>query len=684
MQKVNVIAAASGLVFTDVIRARVGDSNFTPTPPNTFLYMPAGTHTITPFLKGEPFDITVKVGPEAAAALNLTLAAHNATGRKPFFCFDHEEKAASFWPEEFTWTDAGVMVRGQWSQAGLEAIQGRTHRNFSPAFTTNKLHTTAAAPAIIKSAPLAMGSLVNNQAFDKLPPLWAKNSGGQSAINQKNKTENTMNEQELAALKANQAALLTELNTLKAKSAGEQNAEIIRATQASHDAVKAQVAAEETLKTANAKVVSLEAEKAKFETAEAARRKELAATVIQAAQARGVFPLQPAADSDDAKKIARWEGLIVADPANAPLLARMGGKPELTQVITPGARSRIEVVENADVILAAYGKERSAADRGRFYMREISPRLARGEDFNIRAANSLGTLVGNIISQRALELLQELYPWLRSVTTDFTAEAVSFNQSVLTRALTVPTATNYDTTNGYTDSDATLTDVTVTIDKHKAVQVSFTANDMAGTNRRLIEEQAAAMQYAIGKTLADAVGALVLNANFTNKTTVANANFARSSVVDVVVGLNNRKAPQMQRSVVINPTLYGALLKDTGIVNVALIESWQAATGGRAPNIAGAQIFQWIDLPNNSENLTGFGCSPDALVIAARLPNDYAANSNTPATAAMEVVTNPATGLSVQLTRFVDHKAGKAYGRAAWMFGAAKGQATSLQRIIWA
>jgi len=68
-------------------------------------------------------------------------------------------------------------------------------------------------------------------------------------------------------------------------------------------------------------------------------------------------------------------------------------------------------------------------------------------------------------------------------------------------------------------------------------------------------------------------------------------------------------------------------------------------------------------------------------VVATRLPNDYAMQDGVPQTAVQEVVTNPHTGMSVQLTRFVDHKLGKSYARAAWMLGAAAGQTASLQRL---
>jgi hypothetical protein len=669
-----VLRAAAAPAAEDVIRARLGDVQFAPEPPASFLYMPAGRHTIAPFLAGKPFEITVEIGPDTVATLNRTLAAHLAGNRKPFFCFDHEEKTASFWPERFDWSPEGVRVSGEWSDAGRHAIQGRTHRSFSPSFTTDKLNTTADDPARVKGAPLAMGSLVNNQAFDRLPPLWAKNSGATGA----NQNQELMNK--LAELKASLTKIEAELNVLQAAKAGEQNAEVLRAKQSERTALTNQIQAEEALQAAQAAKAQADEKIVRFEAEEKTRRETLAEQTIQAAQSRGVFPMQPAADSADAKEIARWRSLIVADPANATLLARLGERDALSQPLTAG-RSRIEVGTSQDNIMAAFAREKDPTQRGLIYLADIKPIFTKGEEFTVKAANSLGALVGNLISLRALDLLAELYPWLKSVTTDFSAESADYGQTIITRTLTVPAATDYNTTTGYADSDANSANVSVNISAHKAVQISFNANEMAGTKRRLIEEHAQSMQYAIGKTLADAVGALILNATFTGNTATASANMSRNNVVDMVVALNGRKAPQLNRSVVLNATYYGQLMKDASLVSLALTQAWGAATSGKVPEVAGAQIYQWVDLPNNSENLTGFACTPDALVVATRLPNDYAMQDGVPQTAVQEVVTNPHTGMSVQLTRFVDHKLGKSYARAAWMLGAAAGQTASLQRL---
>jgi len=352
----------------------------------------------------------------------------------------------------------------------------------------------------------------------------------------------------------------------------------------------------------------------------------------------------------------------------------------LSPRITPGLQ-----VIRADIADALKGYQAAnPRERGFIYAREIKPFFDKREEFPVSAANALGTLVGNLITQRALDLVQEQFPWLRGITTDFSAEAVAYGQSVLTRVLTPPAATDYSTSTGYASSDITATDKTVAINAHKAVQVALTANDMSGTRRTLIEEEAEAMQYSIGKTLADAVGGLFTAAAYTNETVCLLANFTRAIAINMITALNVRKTPRFRRTMVLNADFYGALLKDAGIISLALAESWGAAGTGKVPNVAGAEVFEWADLPAlGADNNQGFVCSPDAVIIAARLPNDYTLSAvGVPQTAIVEPVTNPHTGLSVLLTRFCDHKLGVSYGRAAWMYGVAAAQVASLQRVV--
>lgn len=64
------------------------------------------------------------------------------------------------------------------------------------------------------------------------------------------------------------------------------------------------------------------------------------------------------------------------------------------------------------------------------------------------------------------------------------------------------------------------------------------------------------------------------------------------------------------------------------------------------------------------------------------MPNDYTKALPGASHGSVSVVTNPDTGISVQLVQYVDHKLGAASWRIALMFGVAVGQAASGQRLI--
>lgn len=287
--------------------------------PDEFMFMPAGRHTITAHRGEQPFKITVEVGPDAAVALNAALAEHRASGHSPFFDFDHDAEAASAWPQEFIWRETpapGVYVRAEWSQAGRDAVVGKSYRAFSPAFHVSAFNTTPDQPARVTGAPFTMGGLVNDPAFRQISPLWAKRAETHS-------NDTPMTTEQLDALKASLAALENEIKTLTAKNAAEDQA-AIAAKQAEAEIARLKIANAELAAKAQAQEAAIQAQ-----------RNAQAEAAIQAAIARGVFPASPAPDSDEAKEMARWKSLIEADPANAALLARLL---ELEKAPPPPAR----------------------------------------------------------------------------------------------------------------------------------------------------------------------------------------------------------------------------------------------------------------------------------------------------------------------------------------------------------
>jgi hypothetical protein len=304
-----------------------------------------------------------------------------------------------------------------------------------------------------------------------------------------------------------------------------------------------------------------------------------------------------------------------------------------------------------------------------------------GEAMKILAANSLGSLAGDLILQSALPLLKLQFPMLGMISTDFSAENVSFNQAVKSRIRTIPTVTDYNSVTGYATSDAGTTDVPVTIDAHKAVQIAFNANEVASTSRDLFSEQVEGISYALGKVLVDALYANITAGNFANSTTTALVNMDRKALVKLAKALGGRGVAGLGRFILLNQDYYEALANDTTILNLAAYQKSELITGYTLPTIHTLQPVEAVNLPTTG-NLTGFAGGPDSLVIATRLPNDYTTALPGANNGAVSTITNADTGISLAVTQFVDHTLGRAVWRAALMFGTAKGQAASGQRLI--
>lgn len=675
------------------------------------MFMPGGLHAITPFAGGVGAPITVLVDRAGAAAIEAQRSALAAGGKKPFFDHSHNphDDRASFWPEEFFWKDApapGIYARGEWSGSGRAAVEGKDYRQFSPVFHVDKkLGTSEKSPARIvngfeKGIAVGpnMGGLLNNAAFKKISPLWAKDDANASAAgalpeNQKEKNATMFTEQELAALQAKNAELQIELDALKAKEAG------AIAKKENTDLIASELKAKEFEIKNNAAILENEALKAKaaaLEDEKKVRTEADADDAVQAAVKRGAIA---AKDIDTQKK---WKALICADSSAAALLAGVPGAVALGGRITPAANAtdarRVEVgAMSAKDAVTAYGamhaKQKSAAT---FQEKSEIARAAaliwaadlRNNDafldMPLVAANALGTVAGTLVTQRTLELLKFQFPVLQRITTDFSDEQVKYGQTFTTRTRSIPTVGTYSTSTGYAQTDQTATDISGTIDRHKFVQSSFNANNLASTARNLFSEFAEGNAYAIAKEFVDAVYALILAATYTNTVIVAAlADFSRNTVIDMGVALNLLGVPQgpMNRTLLLYSTYFGSLAKDAAIVALAAFQKSEVITDGNLPNVHGFTVVDAPNLPGNSENLVGAGFSHSAFAVAGRLPIDYTQALPGASFGNISVVTNPDGGMSVMQTEYVDHILGTANQRLAWMYGKAAGQAASLQRL---
>jgi len=280
------------------------------------------------------------------------------------------------------------------------------------------------------------------------------------------------------------------------------------------------------------------------------------------------------------------------------------------------------------------------------------------------------------------------FPALFAITTDFSDNPISFGQTVMTRLRTVPTVQSYDpAAGGYelaAGASSTTVDVPIVINAHQFVPISFNANELAETKRDLFGEQVEGAFYAIAKDFWDAILALVTVAHFPHETAIAASSFSRDTLQTVDEAFLARGVPPAARFAMLNGAAFHALGKDASIVQLAAFQAEfkDLLTQNVLPPVAGFQPYQIGNIPTG-ENLIGFCGTPDCLAVAARLPNDYTqAMGDVPATAIIEQITNPDTGFSMMLVKFLNHSAGTANWRAAYMRGQAVGQAPSLQRLV--
>lgn len=630
--------------------------------PEVIMWMPGGTHTITARRGSRPVTVSVLVDRHTAAAAQQSLDEYMAASRqKPCFDFNHDEKEAAGWPMEFFWSEApepGVYARVQWSDAGRSAIQGRRYRSFSPTFDVD----FAKNPAPIKARKLTfMGALTNDPAFRDIRPLWAKHAGAQSSTNKNQDHTHRMTPEQIAALQAKLAEMEQENAALKAQAATAESAEALKAKEAQHT---------QAIQAKQAEVDAIKAQLASAQQAITAARQKDAELAVKAAVARGALP-----PKDEAIQ-AKWRSLIEADPSNTVLLASLPGNAALHQApIVP--RGNPEIAQEGMVsVLRAYHAEQNPRQRGVIYAKEMAPLFAKGMHFGdlpIEASNVPGTIVGTLVSQRTLELCRFHFPILQRICTDFSNEPVNYGDSIVTRYIGAPTPGTYNTSTGYASQDVAGTDVTVTINQHKHVQMVFTANDLAGGRRRLFDEFAPAYSYALSKVMVDALYALIVTGTFTNTVISSSAsNFARDTVVDTAAALNALGVPVANRTLLLNTSLYAALAKDANIVTLAAFQQPGIITAGQLPDVHGFRVVEAPNLPTTS-SLAGFGMSKDGLVLATRLPNDYASVFPGAASGLVDTVTDAETGMSAMQVRYVDHTLGMSYLRLAVMYGVVAG-----------
>lgn len=510
------------------------------TATGTFMWMPGGLRTVTPFAGSNGVPVNILVDAAGAVEIERQRAALAAKGQAPYFDFEHEDGGASFWPAEFFWSaspEPGIYCRGEWTTDGKAGVEGKKWKYFSPVFhVDNKRGNPARLVARDFAAP-NMGGLVNNPAFKGISPLWAKNAGGAHPSNQHQHTDN-MDPKELAALQAKNAELESEIASLRGQQAA------LKAKNETDALVLARLESAESTLHLNRCKIEMEGLKAKNseQGAELLKQRETnAKAIVKAAVDRGAIAAK------DNESIAAWEKDITESPERGALLAKMGGQPAMQPGrITPPAGSERESRVTVTGIAAkdavnAYGailaknvaipmssatadeKGRLAAEAGAIFAQDLSGVDLFGALMAADSTNdNLGVLTGALAMQATLPALVRKNPLLSMVANDFSAEPGLYQRTDNTRLVLRPAVQVYDATlntdgrpKGWvTVSEARTLDVPVTLGTYFAVPIVFGVTTIASTGRKLFDETAPQAINAMGTYLTDQLTALMTAANF--------------------------------------------------------------------------------------------------------------------------------------------------------------------------
>lgn len=288
-----------------------------------------------------------------------------------------------------------------------------------------------------------------------------------------------------------------------------------------------------------------------------------------------------------------------------------------------------------------------------------------------------------------LELVMDAFkvrlPFLASsFATDFSDQRAKLNQQVNARIASLPSVQSYDATNGYkanaAESKSLLTDVPVTIDQHKHVPIKLDFLDENSTVKQinLLEESTMNCGYVLAKSIVDYCLMLVLSTNFSQSSAYSEANSDLDMLANIRADLNAIGANTMGRFGIVNSAVMTALTSDSRIASGDY--HGQRINGealGHLKAIQGFEnIFEYPDMPGNSENLTGFFGTRESIILATRLPqdtNEVARAAGIPQIASFETMTDEDTGLSLLGIKWIEQGTFDVYCTVAVMYGAVAG-----------
>ena len=282
--------------------------------------------------------------------------------------------------------------------------------------------------------------------------------------------------------------------------------------------------------------------------------------------------------------------------------------------------------------------------------------------------NTLNTLSGIQVVQEVLESLLVQFPVIGQIARDFSAQATRFNQQLTTRVIVPTTAIEHDSTAGYVATDRTSVDVNVTINKQAEHTYQITDREQSSTIRNLNTEFKTTAAHALGTKMVTDLFGTVAAASYPLTLVSSPANFDAGDVRKIKTLLNKAGVPNLGRFLCVNSDFAEGLGLDNLIVANPSGANSTVINTGVLPPIHGFSPSEYASLPDNGEKLGGIAGNREGIVMVARVPEIPAPNGLI-IPGNIVNVTEPNSGLTVQLRQYYDMRLAKFVESLTCMYG---------------
>ena len=286
-------------------------------------------------------------------------------------------------------------------------------------------------------------------------------------------------------------------------------------------------------------------------------------------------------------------------------------------------------------------------------------------------ANSIQAAPAVLVADGVIASLSNKLPVLRSMSRVFTSTPQASGKTIQVPLIGTSSATEFSTGGYLTQDDATVTKSDVTL-KHFKVSTRVNPLNIKEYGASFfVDNFTVTAANALAQKCMEEIGAIITVANY-SQDVVSGAALTYAEVLSAKKTLDDGKAPE-PRVLVLNNKYTSDLLADSTIVGANGFGA-EVVRSGRLGTLAGAEVYQWSNLADNSEDLAGFMASADGIAVAAALPY-----TEIPGWEVANAI-DPQTGLGVQVI-VGQEQSGYLNVTATLLFGAAVGRAAALVRF---